>query len=98
MPKPGELYIREFLNTDENGGIAAIKIELGKTDGGEMFISDCGRQINLDFYFGSEEGAKNVLFKITRLKWAIDAAYKHLKSSCRREYGVTPKDLEGEDV
>lgn len=78
---------RQFLNTEEAGGVAFIKASVSEAsvnpDGyvsfdAELTISDCSRQVTLDFsVYGSAdntaESVANVRTKLRRLKQTIAA-------------------------
>lgn len=72
---------RQFLNTETNGGNAFVSCYVNAADGNnvsaEITLSDCNRQITLDFcVYGNRDGADaeqlaNVRQKIAKLRKAI---------------------------
>ena len=73
-------YVRQFLNTEEQGGTAFIEVTVGEVDtthSGEKFvdaditIADCSRKVTLDFSVYDKEALENNLTKLRRLRLAI---------------------------
>lgn len=82
MAKPKTLKVRKFLNKPGYGGMAAISGQITE-QGGTISITDCNRQISLDFDSYYEEGRANALHKLdllidtlTRARAIIDVPKK----------------------
>ena len=84
-----ELYKRRFLNLLSYSGIACIETNIpkvGKFENGNGYltISDCGRQITLDFYVSDKKGSDNSFRKLKVLKEAIEEFESHLTLTRQR--------------
>lgn len=68
---PFYLSERKFLNQDNKGGMAAYQIKAGIYDSDgldsyDLTLSDCNRQIQLEFYIGSDN-FENAIYKCGQL-------------------------------
>lgn len=81
------LYIRKFLNTEEEGGAAYVEATVGELEASskgdlhmsaQLSISDCNRVITLDFDVWGKERVPELRAKIGRLRQAVVAFEKVL--------------------
>ena len=94
-------FKRQFLNTEADGGVAFVKARVGEgsVDGNgyanldaELTISDCNRQITLDFsVYGSrerlDEEIENIRTKLRRLRTTLAAFDRALTDQLERIEG-----------
>jgi len=89
---------REWLNpiNISNSGAISYAVSSWSDDqyiDGEMSIWDCNRKVNLDFSFGTKQGAKNVASKINKM---IDAL-EEIKAALGEAYARKVDVLEGKE-
>lgn len=79
-----EFYKREFLNRDRHHGMAAYLVYIYEVQkyGVDAYLelSDCSRQISIDFSFHNEKGAENSFEKLDKMMEAL----KELKRNLRK--------------
>ena len=80
-------YKRQFLNTEENGGMASVEADVGECSTGSyvtvdasLKISDCNRVVELDCNLYDLDSVENVLLKIRRLRSTIQQFEKALEA------------------
>jgi len=98
MKKDFHRTTRKFLNKKE--GLAAIQTEFSSGSwslGGDIIISDCNRNVNLDFYVHDEKDLTNKLYKLDLL---IDELiqYRMLMQDHSTEFFKRKKERNKEEV
>lgn len=86
-------YKRQFLNTEDHGGMACIEAKVyaceGKNVEATISISDCNRTVDLDFGAWGTDSIPNNLGKIRKLINTLKA----FETALRAEYnGITDED------
>lgn len=83
MRKKSDFYFRSFLNKDE--GFAAVEISVRKSDewtDASVKISDCSRQVNLEFdHDQTAKDRRRALKKLELLIGALNDAHTALQKS-----------------
>ena len=77
---------REFLNSKEQAGIAAIFIEVHKTNGiffNSLDISDCNRTISLDIDLGVVKSYNNTMYKLKTMIEVLEEAMTFIENNCK---------------
>lgn len=80
MPVKYRYYTREFLNSKHHGSSAHMILAVEDTTDKEetkwsdieFTIADCSRIVSLEFDISSKEARQNSLYKLVRLKTAVD--------------------------
>ncbi len=73
--------VREFLNNETNGGMAAIEYNGGYEN---LSISDCNRQITLEFEYYEKKHCENSIYKLDMLIHILKEFRKGVKRKIKR--------------
>jgi hypothetical protein len=71
-----DFYRRQFLNTEEHGGVAGIQASVERRDScidAEFCVNDCNRMVSLDFGVYTHENSANVRQKVIKFRKAVVA-------------------------
>lgn len=92
MKNKDRLYTRKFLNGTT--GTAMIEIDVTKKRGGNVMISDCSRQVNLDFDVNVYEFEHNTKSRSKKLRRVITKKFDVLIDSLTEARDFINSDTE----